>query len=147
MRICTNCSRVCGDEERFCVACGTAVKPVKYCAYCGNPNDEDADFCIMCGKAFGTKCANCGTVNNKENRFCFSCGTQLDTSEKVIITEVETTKETQETKTFESNAQGTQENVEQQTIVIPPVKTLPIGLVIGIFFGAFALLLAVCAII
>ena len=147
MIICTNCSRVCGDDERFCVACGTEIKKSKCCAFCGHPNDDDADFCVMCGRAFGKKCSRCGTVNNRENRFCFSCGNQLDESEKVIVTEVETTKETQETKTFESNAQETQENVEQQTIVIPPVKTLPVWPAIGLFLGAVIILLAVCVII
>ena len=66
MKICANCSRVCGDDERFCVSCGTETRPSKYCAHCGQANDEDADYCIMYGKAFGEKCSRCGAVNNKE---------------------------------------------------------------------------------
>ena len=47
------------------------------CPSCGSDNPDGGRFCIDCGTALRPRCPRCGTDNLPRAKFCSECGTAL----------------------------------------------------------------------
>jgi class 3 adenylate cyclase/tetratricopeptide (TPR) repeat protein len=55
------------------------------CPSCGAPVTADQRFCVACGSALGSHCPSCGAATQPGSRFCGRCGTRLTVDEATAI--------------------------------------------------------------
>lgn len=78
---CSSCGAELPENAKFCLECGTKVKPLVedgmiVCPSCGKTVAK-GKFCLECGYRFITLCPKCGTEIAPGAKFCLECGEKL----------------------------------------------------------------------
>lgn len=168
MKICPNCGRIYEDSLTVCDRCGWSEEQ-EYCR-CGAVHETGAVYCSMCGKKIAqaekSGICTCGMVNPPDARFCRQCGKQLAEEPAEFcrcgafnpINAVYCRNCGKQLKKISCPTCG--QIMNQGSVcaycghraapsmppadVLPPVPKNPVGLVIGLWIGAFCLLSAIC---
>lgn len=168
MKICSNCGRIYDDALMACDRCGwreendycccSAVHEAGdvYCSMCGKKitrteksgtcvcgmvNPSDARFCRQCGKKIATEAADfccCGAFNPINAVYCRNCGKPLN---KVPCPVCGQRMNQGSVCAYCGHRAAPPVPPVGE---LPPVPKNPVGLVIGLWIGAFCLLSAIC---
>ena len=131
---CPECGEEISDNSKYCKECGAEMKNYEISKSDINVSANE----LLDRKKEEVKCSKCGTQNPLDSKFCEECGNTLNSIDKPIILNSNTSQLNGKAESYEKNYTPQSTPEEQKKKNTAGVALLAIFLIGLIIFGALA---------